>query len=173
MNRQNPCANSKLNGCEGFVTQRGNILCETCTETRKNMAQNRREYDFDELLIKHRETEQELSKSRSELAKAQDSLVQVEKEKSLLEERVGNLIGEKRRMEKDRGFSDINRSQAEIDNEKLVIDNNQLKILNESLTAQNNVLVKENAEISKNIEILLNEKKIKRTSVSKIPERKK
>ena len=36
MNRQQ-CANSKINGCDRFVTQRGNILCEICMEKRKNI----------------------------------------------------------------------------------------------------------------------------------------
>jgi predicted nuclease with TOPRIM domain len=173
MNRQHPCANSKLSGCEGFVTQKGHILCESCTENRKNMAQNRREHDFDELLIKNREIEQELLKTRSIEKTLQDTISRLEREKSLLEERIEKLIDEKRRMEKDRGVHEINSSQVELDNEKLLIDNNQLKIANNSLTAQNDLLIKENAEISKNIETILAEKKTRKASVSKIPERKK
>jgi predicted nuclease with TOPRIM domain len=182
MSRQNLlCANSKLNGCQGFVTQRGNILCENCTETRKNMAQNRREYEFDELVIRNRETEQELLQYKEQVKNIKENLSQLEKENSLLNEHISKLIDEKKRMEKDYGINEINRSQLALDNEKLIIDNKQLTILNESLTMQNEVLSKENSELSKNIESVLTDKKgtpemgraRKNSAGSKIVERKK
>jgi hypothetical protein len=123
MNRQNlPCANLKINGCTGLVNQRGNILCETCTETRKTAIQNKREFDFDALMVKYRELDSELSKCKLDLENSEVSR--------------NTLLEEKKRAE-------LNNSQLQLDNEKLSIDNQQLKILNESLKAQNDLLTKQ------------------------------
>lgn len=139
MNRQNvPCANLKLNNCQSFVTQRGNILCETCTETRKNNSQNKREYDFDSLMIKYREILCELSKYKSEIEELKQS-------KDTLNERVTILLGDKKNTE----IIQLNNSQLILDNEKLSLDNRQLKILNESLTKQNNLLSNQITNFSK------------------------
>jgi CRISPR/Cas system CMR subunit Cmr4 (Cas7 group RAMP superfamily) len=139
MNRQNvPCANLKLNNCQGFVTQRGNILCETCTETRKNNTQNKREFDFDSLMIKYREIESELSKYKSEIEELKQS-------KNTLTERVTILLGDKKNTE----IIQLNNSQLILDNEKLSLDNGQLKILNENLSKQNELLSNQITKFSK------------------------
>jgi len=139
MNRQNvPCANLKLNNCQGFVTQRGNILCETCTETRKNNTQNKREFDFDSLMIKYREIESELTKYKSEIEELKQS-------KNTLNERVTILLGDKKNTE----IIQLNNSQLILDNEKLSLDNSQLKILNENLTKQNELLSNQITKFSK------------------------
>jgi DNA-binding protein YbaB len=139
MNRQNvPCANLKLNNCQGFVTQRGNILCETCTETRKNNCQNRREFDFDSLMIKYREIQSELSKYKSEIEELKQS-------KNTLDERVTILLGDKKNTE----IIQLNNSQLVLDNEKLSLDNSQIKILNENLTKQNELLSNQITKFSK------------------------
>ena len=139
MNRQNvPCANLKLNNCQGFVTQRGNILCETCTETRKNNCQNKREFDFDSLMIKYREIQSELSKYKSEIEELKQS-------KNTLNERVTILLGDKKNTE----IIQLNNSQLVLDNEKLSLDNSQLKILNENLTKQNELLSNQITKFSK------------------------
>ena len=139
MNRQNvPCANLKLNNCQGFVTQRGNILCETCTETRKNNCQNRKEFDFDSLMIKYREIQSDLSKYKSEIEELKQS-------KNTLNERVTILLGDKKNTE----IIQLNNSQLLLDNEKLSLDNSQLKILNENLTKQNELLSNQITKFSK------------------------
>lgn len=132
MNRQNvPCANLKLNNCQGIVTQRGNILCETCTETRKSNAQNKKEFDFDSLMIKYREIESQLSKYKCEI----EELKQL---KNSMTERINTLLEDKKTTE----VVLINNSQLILDNEKLSIDNQQLKILIDSLRKQNELLSK-------------------------------
>ena len=139
MNRQNvPCANLKLNNCQGFVTQRGNILCETCTETRKNNCQNRKEFDFDSLMIKYREIQSDLSKYKSEIEELKQS-------KNTLNERVTILLSDKKNTE----IIQLNNSQLLLDNEKLSLDNSQLKILNENLTKQNELLSNQITKFSK------------------------
>jgi hypothetical protein len=139
MNRQNvPCANLKLNNCQGFVTQRGNILCETCTETRKNNSQNKREFDFDSLMIKYREIHSELSKYKSEIE-------ELKKSKNTLNERLTILVGDKKNTE----IIQLNNSQLVLDNEKLSLDNSQLKILNENLIKQNELLSNQITKFSK------------------------
>ena len=139
MNRQNvPCANLKLNNCQSFVTQRGNILCETCTETRKNNCQNKKEFDFDSLMIKYREILSELSKYKSEIEELKQS-------KNTLNERLTILLGDKKNTE----IIQLNNSQLVLDNEKLSLDNSQLKILNESLTKQNELLSNQITKFSK------------------------
>jgi len=139
MNRQNvPCANLKLNNCQSFVTQRGNILCETCTETRKNNCQNKREFDFDSLMIKYREIHSELSKYKLEIEELKQS-------KNTLDERLTILLGDKKNTE----IIQLNNSQLVLDNEKLSLDNSQLKILNESLTKQNELLSNQITKFSK------------------------
>jgi hypothetical protein len=130
MNRQNvPCANLKLNGCQGLVTQRGNILCETCTETRKNNSQNKREFDFDSLMIKYRELESEIAKYKSEAEELKDC-------KNTLTERVNTLLLDKKNSE----IITLNNSQLILDNEKLSLDNAQLKLSLENLSKQNELL---------------------------------
>ena len=139
MNRQNvPCANLKLNNCQSFVTQRGNILCETCTETRKNNSQNKREYDFDSLMIKYREIQFEISKYKSEIE-------ELKKSENTLNERLTILVGDKKNTE----IIQLNNSQLVLDNEKLSLDNSQLKILNENLTKQNELLSNQITKFSK------------------------
>ena len=123
MIRQNlSCANSKINGCQGNVSQRGNILCETCTENRKNLAQSKRDYEVDQLMAKYIQTEQELSKYKTLY---EQLLVQCEKEKSILNEQLTKMK-----------LNEIKNSQVSLDNEKLIIDNKQLELLNQSLTKQ-------------------------------------
>jgi hypothetical protein len=139
MNRQNlPCANVKINGCTGLVNQKGNILCETCTETRKIAIHNKREFDFDALMIKYKELDSELSKYKLDLENSEICTC-------TLNEKINNLLEDKKRTE-------LNSSQLALDNEKLSIDNQQLKILNESLKAQNDLLTKQisNSTESKN-----------------------
>ena len=139
MNRQNvPCANLKLNGCQGLVTQRGNILCETCTETRKNNAQNKREFDFDALMIKYREIECEFSKYKSEVEELKQS-------KNTLIERVNNLLVDKKNLD----IITLNNSQLVLDNEKLSLDNVQLKLSLENLSKQNELLSEQISKLSK------------------------
>lgn len=139
MNRQNvPCANLKLNNCQGFVTQKGNILCETCTETRKNNAQNRKEFDFDSLMIKYREIVSDISKYKSEIQDLKQC-------KNTLNERITILLSDKKNTE----IIQLNNSQLILDNEKLSLDNAQLKTLNESLKKQNELLSKQIANFSK------------------------
>jgi predicted nuclease with TOPRIM domain len=176
MNRQNVCANFKVTGCQELVTQRGNILCEKCRIVRKNITHNKREYEFDELMIKYKETDIELYNFKNDVEKLNEYIKQLEKDKCVLNERVNILIDEKNKKE----FSDLNNSQIELDNEKLILDNTQLKILNQSLIEQNEVLTKQNLELSKKIEsINIQNRNVpqtarnRSTTVSKIPELKK
>jgi hypothetical protein len=133
MIRQNlPCANSKINGCTSTVTQRGNILCEGCTEIRKNSSQNKKEYDFDQLMIKCKDTERELSFCKLEIEQARQAITQLEKDKI-------TLIDDKRKSE----LNAFNYTQLSLDNQKLIFDNEQLskenshlKLVNETLSVQ-------------------------------------
>lgn len=139
MNRQNvPCANLKLNGCQGLVSQRGNILCETCTETRKNNAQNKREFDFDALMIKYREIESELAKYKLEVEELKES-------KNTLTDRVTILLADKKNSE----IVTLHNSQLILDNEKLSLDNVQLKLSLENLSKQNELLSEQITKLSK------------------------
>jgi hypothetical protein len=126
MIRQNLlCSNSKINGCEGTITQRGTILCETCTENRKNISLNKREYDIDQLTKKYLQCEQELSKYKT------------------LYEQV--LLQSEKDMNKIR-LSELRNSQISIDNEKLIIDNQALEVLNKNLNSQLELLTKQNTK---------------------------
>ena len=154
MNRQQ-CANSKINGCDRFVTQRGNILCEICMEKRKNICQNRREFDFDELMIKYRDVKDSLDMSKVEISNLQSVIEKLEKEKINLNESLTKLLEEKNSIE----LREIKLSQIELDNEKLIIDNKQIKINNENLISHNEILTKQNEEFSKIIDTINNEKK--------------
>jgi len=140
MNRQNiPCANIKVNSCQGLVTHRGNILCENCTETRKNNTQNKREFDFDSLMIKYREIECELAKYKSEVEELKTS-------KNTITERVNILLVDKKNSE----IVTLNNSQLILDNEKLSLDNAQLKLSLENLSKQNELLSEQIVKLSKN-----------------------
>jgi predicted nuclease with TOPRIM domain len=156
MNRQH-CANSKINGCDKFVTQRGNILCEICMEKRKNICQNRREFDFDELMIKYRDVKDSLDMCKVEISNLQTVIERLEKEKINLNESLTKLLEEKNSIE----LREIKLSQIELDNEKLIIDNKQMKINNENLILQNEILTKQNEEFIEKInnEKINNEKK--------------
>jgi hypothetical protein len=128
MIRQNLlCSNSKINGCEGTVSQRGTILCETCTENRKNMSLNKREYDIDQLTNKYLQSEQELSKYKTLY---EQLLLQCEKDTNKIR------------------LSELRNSQMSIDNEKLIIDNQALEVINKNLNSQLELLTKQNAKQS-------------------------
>lgn len=60
MSRQIPCANIKVSGCQGIVSQRGNIFCDVCIEVRKTVTKSRRDQDVDDLLNKNAELEKQL-----------------------------------------------------------------------------------------------------------------
>lgn len=177
MNRQNVCANLKVTGCQELVTQRGNILCEKCRIVRKNVTHNKREYEFDELMIKYKEIDSELYNYKNDVEKLNETIKQLEKDKCVLIERVNILIDEKNKKE----LNDLNNSQIELDNEKLILDNTQLKILNQSLMEQNELLTKQNLEFSRNIEsrniesrnVPQSARNRATTTISKIPELKK
>ena len=154
MNRQQ-CANSKINGCDKFVTHRGNILCEICIEKRKSILQNRKEFDFDELMIKYRDVKNSLDMSTLEISNLNSVIEKLEKEKINLNECITKLLEEKNIIE----LRDIKLSQIELDNEKLIIDNKQIKINNENLISHNEILTKQNEEFSKIIDTINNEKK--------------
>jgi chromosome segregation ATPase len=69
MSKQNTCANSKTNNCQGVVTQKGNILCNACIEARKTLSKNRRDQDLDNFVEKNKIMEQELSRLRIDVLK--------------------------------------------------------------------------------------------------------
>jgi len=76
MSRQGPCANNRVTGCQGIVSQRGNIFCDSCNEARKSMTKSRRDQDVDELVKKNADLEKELIRLRQaqhELATKHDA----------------------------------------------------------------------------------------------------
>lgn len=167
MSRQSPCANSKATGCEGFVTQKGVIFCEGCTELRKNMNKARREQSFEDLVGKNKELEvevQNLRKSKHEIeaelkekkellekGKEQSKYIvyndQLEKENNRLGEMLVKLRSENDTLVKERENYHILYSQLNIDNQKLVLENIRLLSANESLREQNVDLQAENEMI--------------------------
>ena len=152
MIRQNLlCSNSKINGCEGTVTQRGTILCETCTENRKNISLNKREYDIEQLTNKYLQSEQELSKYKTLY---EQLLIQSEKDTNKIR------------------LSELRNSQLSIDNEKLIIDNQALEVLNKNLNSQLEVLTKQNGELSKTTKQIIPQtaRGSRPSIISKIPE---
>jgi len=48
------CSNSRVTGCNETISQRGNILCDTCLEVRKSRMKDRQGHDIDELLGKNK-----------------------------------------------------------------------------------------------------------------------
>lgn len=103
------CANNKLSGCLGLVTQKGNIYCDGCLEEKKAQTKNRREHELDHLLTKNYELENELKKKTIDqqlLSRLQQDNVALVKANSILETTI---------------------SQLKIDNEKLKLDNDRLR----------------------------------------------
>ena len=171
MSRQSPCANSKATGCEGFVTQRGVIFCDVCTEVRKNTNKARREQSFEDLVNRNKELEtevQNLRKSKHEIELEMKEHIdtisklreegkeyiekskyivyndQWEKENTRMVELVVKLRNENDTLVKERENYHILYSQVNIDNQKLVLENIRLGSANESLKEQNQDLLVEN-----------------------------
>jgi len=60
-----PCANFNVTGCTGLISQRGNILCETCIQVLKTTSKNKRESDIHDLMVRNSELEQEIQKLKN------------------------------------------------------------------------------------------------------------
>lgn len=163
MSRQSPCANSKATGCEGFVTQRGVIFCDVCTEVRKNTNKARKEQSFEDLVNKNKELETELQnlrKSNHEMELKLKEKIEgneyiekskyivyndhLEKENTRMAEFVVKLRNENDTLVKDRENYHILYSQVNIDSQKLMLENIRLGSANESLKEQNQDLLTEN-----------------------------
>ncbi len=146
------CANFPKTGCENLVLGKGMILCISCINERKTLTLNRKEQDVYEMLKRIAVLEHELEVER-------EKTQQINQLNSI----INDLTEEKKNFEKNTGFQELNRSQAEIDNVKLTMDIQKLSLENENLKSQNEILGKENADLTV---LLENLKK------SKIPVRK-
>lgn len=161
------CANSKLSGCNEILRGKGNIFCESCTDSKKNLSKLKREQDIDELFKKIADTEKEnmrLRQSIFEIKLSYDkeikSLIEtIEKKSNDQEQKIKELEKLNTTLEKlNKDYEDLNAKEKleismlqkdlikckeqniEILNEKDKINMNfdQLKIDYDKLKLENN-----------------------------------
>ena len=128
MSRQGPCSNNKLTGCQGIISQRGNIICDACVEIRKNITKSRRDQDVDELVQKNIELEKELTclyQQHNEILK-NTSQTELELKSQLIkiQENCDEKLSEQQLQIK---LLEIKNKEAEDTSAKLLIDNNSLR----------------------------------------------
>lgn len=162
--RNIPCSLSKLTGCQGFVSQRGNIMCDKCTELRKSLTRTKREQTLDDLLSRNKELEKtlqsckeqcnfvqkELEETKSKLESKHENYfddynTQLEKENCRLTEIIFKLRTEIENHVRDKAEYEMTHHQIKLDIEKLTIENERLDKTNKELVEQNRLLMKENS----------------------------
>ena len=60
MSKQVICANNRITGCEAIITQKGNVLCDTCMELKKRKNNNNDMTSITERMLKLENNELEL-----------------------------------------------------------------------------------------------------------------
>jgi len=157
MNKE--CMNLKINNCSGFVTEKGNVLCDSCLEEKKKISKIKREHDIEELVNKNLEMEKELFKLR-ELNNNLDNDFRVINEKN--EEnikRISELEAINKSLELRRKKIEINYKTLEEKFSEKTAENKYLEYLetiekeNKEISNMNERLIKENEEFVKKTEI--------------------
>ena len=165
-----PCSNSHQTGCVNYVSHRGNILCDSCTEARKTLLKSRREQDMEEMISETNryksiiseqaktiadleKQNQHLISSNKELVTTTDSRykdyhVQLEKDGRSLLSLNEKLCKENEVLTREKSAYEMTYEQVKLDIEQLRFENEGLKKQNTILTEQNNALLRENKLLS-------------------------
>jgi methionine synthase II (cobalamin-independent) len=158
MSRQTPCANNRTTGCQGVVTQRGNVLCPDCIESRKQQLKTKRDSELDELAQKNAILEHELNLLKQQ---KEDKSVLIsykehtDKEMKFLSDKINSLQNDIDKYIQEKNDSQIHLHQCKLDNERLKLDNERLNVLVKNFEDENKVLkieLQKLGEYSKNSE---------------------
>lgn len=133
----NTCANANITQCSGYVTQGGNILCDSCIDARKSLIKDRRDHNIDSLLSKNCVLENEMIQLKLDNAKLVKSLNETSTQISLLEKQVRELT------DSNNQLITITDTRYKDYNIQLEKDGKSLLALNERLCKENEELVKE------------------------------
>ena len=147
-----PCSNSST-GCIGFAVK-GNILCETCLESKKAQTKNRRDIEMDMLEIKIKELENCLISQKQQYeSKLAEKICTVHLEKDSVKqgELVKKLREENERLVDEKSRYEMTYKQTLLDNEKLHLDISRLSSELAVLKEENKALEEENKNISQSL----------------------
>jgi hypothetical protein len=166
------CSNFIRNGCTGYVSGRGTILCTDCIQSKKSFIKNKREEDllneisrlkeeiilnknnynnlkaeYDEkffLYTKEQETKYLELSNRPSINPYEKYQEQINKEILLKDDFISKIEKELKDFLKEKEFFKLTYEQNKIDIEKITMENNRLSSINKFLTEQNDLLIKEN-----------------------------
>jgi len=177
----NLCSLSKTIGCQGTISQRGNIMCDKCMDDRKNISKIRRDQNIDDLFTQNKEVERELLRARE---KYQTILKDLEDLKTSSDNKILSMTGEiadlRTRLSTDhiadynvqlekenRRLSDVI-IKLRTDIESLVKDKAeyemtyaQIHLDNEKIIVDNGRLQKTNKDLNEQNELLMKENELK------------
>lgn len=178
MSRQGPCANNRVTGCQGIVSQRGHIFCDACNEIRKNMTKSRRDQDIEDLVNKNAELENEIIRLRQlnhettvkyedilknsdtaslknehdkNMSEKQTQIDLLEMTKKVIEENQAKTITENKSLQKiNQDLENDNKKQQEVNAnlEKMILELRKASDDNSKYTLYNTHLEKENSKLS-------------------------
>lgn len=131
------------------ITRRGTILCDDCTELRKNSIKLRKDINLDSILNKNTGLEKEVEENRKiaenylarihtlekELERKIDKPIynsELERENQRLNDTIIKLREENRKLIESREAYEMTHEQLKIDNQKLLVENARLKYLCEN-----------------------------------------
>ena len=193
-----PCMNLQTTGCQGVVSQRGNVLCELCLETRRSMLKTRKDNDIDELetelanlriklhvfeeKIKDQENVIEnLKKEKMEFERYGEYSKHLEKENLRFIELISKLRSENESLVKDKSSYEMTYEQLQLDSKKTQIDLDRLTSAsllasadNVKLTRECELLTTENTNLKQeNVSLKQENASLKEEKTSMIPEQEK
>ena len=153
-----PCAQSRISGCNGVVSQRGNVMCDACLEARKSLNRQKRDQTLEDLIKQNREIADELKRQKeinAQLTKELNSrppatLVidynsQLEKEHVQLQDMAKRLRLEIEQHVRDKAEYEMTHQQLRLDQEKLLLEMKRLETEIKDVKSINLLLTKENA----------------------------
>ena len=168
--KKTPCANSRISGCDGFVTERGTILCKECVQYRDSVNQSRRnnESNNEKYMLKINELSRERDKLSHECKELSREKNEITLERDELVEKVNEYKNELKKIQIHYKDELLNRDKQLIeDNKQLVLKNKLLQLKADEngteggyeyeqklkeLSLQNKLLEQKNKEIEYTLE---------------------